>query len=219
MKRRLQYMFGFGVALGLLTVTPLVFAHTEDTVSATASDQSTEAKADDAATIKSRVEKLKTDLKIKLTTVEEARFKERCKAAQGTVGALITRFGTGVIKRTKAYENLSHRLEDLIPKLKAANINTTELEQQKTELDAKIATYNTDLAAYKQALNDLKAFDCVTDPTGFKAALEAARTAHAALMTDATAIRSYVVDTIKPTLSEIRTQLQDKKSNGQEGTQ
>ena len=53
--------------------------------------------------------------------------------------------------------------------LKAKGVDTTTLESQITELKAKITTYSTDLAAYKQSLTDLKAVDCKTDPDAFQA--------------------------------------------------
>ena len=53
--------------------------------------------------------------------------------------------------------------------------------------------------------------DCVTDPTGFKASLETARTARQKVATDATDIRTYVTGTIKPTLAKLRQQLETSK--------
>jgi hypothetical protein len=51
----------------------------------------------------------------------------------------------------------------------------------------------------------MNAVDCVADPVGFKAALEAARTSQATVLKDIKAIRAYVNDTIKPTLQAIIT--------------
>jgi hypothetical protein len=63
------------------------------------------------------------------------------------------------------------------------------------------------LATYTQTISDLGSMDCVTDPLGFKATLESARTQRDLVAKDAAAIRSYLTDTIKPTLQEIRTSL------------
>ena len=50
----------------------------------------------------------------------------------------------------------------------------------------------------------MNAIDCLTDPTAFKAALEAARTSQATVLKDIKAIRAYINDTIKPTLTDIK---------------
>ncbi|MGH7249826.1 MAG: hypothetical protein ACREGC_02530, partial [Minisyncoccia bacterium] len=134
-------------------------------------------------------------------------------AAQTKIGVLQTRFGNSVVTRTKAYDNLESRLDKLTTNLKAKSVDTTTLEQQITELKSKITTYNTDLTAYKQSLSDLKAVDCKTDPDGFQAALQAARSAHDTLVNDALAVRTYLVDTIRPTLESIAKSLESTSTN------
>jgi len=219
MKQRLRYLLVIGLSVSALTVTPLVLAVDGTTEHDTTTTQPSTTEGHKTTTMKERVEKLKADLKIKLTTVEQDRLKQRCKAAQAVVATLNTRFGKSVTTRSNAYDNLVRHLTDIIAKLKAKNVDTTKLEQEKTTLEAKISTYKADLAKYKEALSDLKDVDCVADPTAFKAALESARTAHQALVADTAAIKSYVVDTIKVTLHDIRAQLAAKESSnaGNEG--
>jgi len=219
MKQHMRYIAAIGLVTSLLVATPLVMADTHITTPSEPGHNATmptETKQD-TTTMKERLEKLKTDLKLKLTTAEQTRLKDRCKAAQAVVATLNTRFGKSVTTRTNAYSKLTRHLNDIIAKLKAKGVDTTKLEQQKTMLEEKINTYKADLDKYKQAISDLRDVDCVSDPTAFKAALEAARTAHATLITDTTTIRSYVVDTIKPTLHDIRTQLEANKSSNTQG--
>lgn len=227
MKKRLRYIISGGVIASFLLVSPLAAlaesntsSNAPDDGSDSASSSSTMTKTDDsmdsvktdAGSIKDRLEKIKTSLKIKLTTVEQARLKTRCKASQAVIATLNDRFGNSVVNRTKAYDELISRLNNIVVKLQAANIATTELEAEIAALQTKVATYKTDLVSYRQALSDLKLVDCATDPTAFKAALEAARAAHMTLVGDTTAIKTYVVSTIKPTLQTIRQQLETQKS-------
>ena len=53
--------------------------------------------------------------------------------------------------------------------------------------------------------------DCASDPTSFKASLEKARSLREQVTKDAQEIKSYVNDTIKPTLKEIRAALEAKE--------
>lgn len=215
MKQRLSYVLVVGVIISLFVATP-IFAVQDTSTDDTHS--TTEEKSEVKTTLEERLTKLKTDLQISLTAAQQARLKSRCKAAQVITGKHKTNFEERVKTRTNAYNELVHHLDEIIPRLKAANIDTTTLEQDKASLETKIKSYNTNLAEYKQALADLNEVDCVTDPTGFKAALESARASHQMLISDAKAIRKYVVETIKVTLQDIRTQLKAKaESNTLDG--
>lgn len=218
MKQRIRNIIGAGLFAMVFSAVPLAVAVSNTTDSTTDTTTTTTTTADDdkvdtdPVKVKSRLEGLKTSLKIKLTTAEQANLKAKCKAAQTIAAKLNDRFGTSVTTRTKAYDNLSKHLTDIIAKLKDKGVDVTKLQQESTELQAKIATYKTDLASYKQALSDVKTIDCVADPAAFKAALQTARTAHDKLVNDAIAVRTYVKDTIKPTLEEIRKTLEAQES-------
>jgi chromosome segregation ATPase len=120
--------------------------------------------------------------------------------------------------RTKDYEALSSNLNTMLEKLNAKNIDTTELKAELTAVQTKITTFSTDLTAYKQALSDAKNADCTTDPAAFKAALQTARTARDKVVKDAADIKAYVINTIKPTLQKIRTQLSSGQTNSNQGS-
>lgn len=158
------------------------------------------------------------ELKIKLSAAEQAKLKASCVAAQAKVKTLGVNVDTGVINRGKAYDELLSHLDKIITKLKAAKVDTVELEKERTELKAKIDTFKTDLAKYKIALDDTKSLGCVADPSSFKTALETARSARTLVATDAAAVRAYVNDTIKPTLKTIRTTVENKKTTDESST-
>lgn len=214
MKNRLRYIFGAALVVAVIGTAPAAMAHDgedhSNDNSSSASTRTVAEKKETAAEFKGRLDKLKTKYKVNLQAAEKQSLKTKCKPAQSLVAKLNTKFGNSVTTRTKAYEKLEQRLDKLVEKLKVKEVNTATLEQQITELKAKITTYKTDLDAYKQSLTDLKDVDCAADPDAFQAALEASRAAHQKLTDDVKAIRTYLVDTIKPTLQTIKQQLEDE---------
>jgi len=229
MKRRLSYIFSTLVIAGAMILPTAALAQaTEGSSGSTAPSQPSTGTTSDSSgdtthietenhTMEDRINKFKTNFKINLTADEMSRIKLKCVGAQTIVGDLHTKFGDKITPRTKAYTELQTRLNNLVTKLKAKSVDTTTLEAEITTLNTKIATFNTDLTAYKQALSDLKDVNCKTDPTGFQAALQAARSAHNTLVSDALAIRTYLVNTIKPTLQDIKKQLDAKASSTTSG--
>ncbi len=232
--KKTQLFIGLLLAVPTLLVSPLAVAATSTSDSTSGSsgstatntttttkDESTEdpekaieklveaekAKQPQTERLKARIARLN----IKLTAAEASKLKTKCVAAQGIVKTQEIKVNSGITARSKAYDELLSHLDKLIAKLKAANVSTTELETERTALKAKIDTFKKDLTTYKVALSDVQALGCLADPTGFKAALEDARTARKTVADDATAIRSYVNDTIKVTLKAIRADL-DKKA-------
>ena len=210
----------FVVPVVALTSNALVSARQGDsgseavsntTAVVTSPDNETETeivKPDDVDLLR-RLTDRKTSLKTKLTTAEQTRVKSKCVPSQtGSLKLLSGRIKGIETSRKETHKNLLSRLDKLIEKLKVKNVDTTELEAEIVVLKTKIATFDADLVLYKQAITDLKSMDCVADPVSFKASLETARTLKQTVATDSESIKSYVNDTIKPTLKIIRTALE-----------
>jgi septation ring formation regulator EzrA len=219
MKRGLRAAIGVGVATPLI-VCGIAFAEdnpkvtSDDTTKTTAvasdnkgSALTTEQRQDLQKRLQERVAKQKT----KLQAAEQARIKERCSPAQGKISALSGRVKGIETSRIEVYNGVIARLGTLQTKLTNQGANTAGLQAEITELKAKVATYTTDIAAYKQTVADLATMDCSADPAAFKASLEAARASLVVVRQDAVNIRKYVQDTIKPTLQEIRSKLTSTK--------
>lgn len=217
MKLRTNIFLSLFMATSLIAVgvTPLVSAETgsnnTSNTSNTGSDSTTENHNKEKSEQLERLEKHKTEFRIKLSDTEHARIKGRCKQAQGGgIKSLDGRTHGIETSRSKVHANLLNRLNKLVEKLKAKGVDTAELESEIAVLKTKIETFKTDLAVYKQDMADLKEMDCAADPDAFKAALEAARKSRLKVHQDVKDIRSYVKETIKPTLQEIRAQLEEK---------
>ena len=155
-----------------------------------------------------RIKTLKEQQKVKLSVTEKKKIQDKCQAAQGKVSSVSGRVKGVETSRTKVHANLLARMETLVEKLKTKNLDTIQLETSITELKAKITTFETDLTTYKQSISDLRALDCKTDPEGFKAALQTARTNLETVRSDAKAVHSYLNETIKPLLKTIRAQVE-----------
>lgn len=167
-------------------------------------------------TLQQRLDKYKADVKARLSNNEKTRVQIRCKAAQGKVSQLKGRITGLKQKRESAYGNLLDHLTELKDKLKAQGIDTTLYEQQVVVLQTKVDTYQTDIAKYEEAVNDLAAMDCAADPDAFKASLETARKLRLQVVQDGLAIREYLANTIKPMLQTLRAQL-EQTNTGEEG--
>ncbi len=237
MKKRVQYLVGMLFSCSLLTFAPVAVVHavaTENSSSGTSTSSSGSTAQSDTTSTKNKsfsddVKELTTTegkkklladrlkervdtLKIKLTAAEQANLKAKCAAAQTKVKTLDGVVDKGLVNRGKAYEELLSHVDKIITKLEDGDVDVTELKKQQTELTAKVELFKADLAKYKVALADLKEVGCVADPAAFKAALETARTARETVATDAKAIRTYVTDTIKPTLKTLRASVEKKTS-------
>ncbi len=217
MKIRLPLAITTGVIVPLLSAAPLAalqdassYYSNSGQAQATAEQvQTTEATTD----LQTRLNKRKEALKTKLTTVEQKRISARCQNAQTTVKALQTKVSSIETTRVTAYTTLLQKLNSLKTMFASRGADTTALTTQIGELQTKVDTFKTDMATYKQAVADVAAVDCVNDPTGFKASLEAARSSMATLRQDSAAIRSYLSETVKATITTLRGS-ETKESNG-----
>ncbi len=172
--------------------------------------------ADKADAIKKRDARLsanKLKFTVKLAASEETRLKGVCKAAQEKTVALEARAAKSDTERSKVYTAITDELTNLIPRLKAASVDTTEVEKSQSELTALIKTYTTDYAMYKVSLKDLSELDCVADPVAFKSTLETARADRVFIAKDTAAIRAYVSGALKTALKNAAAQLDTSNSN------
>jgi hypothetical protein len=188
-------------------------AATNTTVAA--ANQTTTLSADDKAKLLQRLTERKAELKTRLTTAQKTKLQTKCKAAQGLLSPVREKIKGYETARSNVYGGVLSKLTDLSTKLKAQDVSTTQLDAAVTTLQGKITTFNTDLTSYKQAVSDMTDMDCASDPDAFEASLVAARTALQKVNQDATDIRNYVKDNLKPILATLKTDLQNKKTGNQ----
>lgn len=204
-----KMVMGMATALALVIIAvPAMTTAQTDSASDTASDQATDRQA--------RIDAFKERVTTRLTAAQERRIANACKAAQGKVTSLQNNLTTAVEKRRSAYANVSDKLEEIVRKLQAASVDTTELEAAITEMNRQAAAVVSAIESYSATLADLAGMDCEADPQGFQAALTVAREQRTALVGQVQGLRDYINGTIKPNLQAIREQLTNDSANGSE---
>lgn len=232
MKTRISKLLSLGLIAPFL-LTGAVFAEgtnsgsgsttSQNTTTSSSNKTETETETEthngaDDKNLANRLQERKSKLKTTVTSTEKLRIQSRCKNSQGKLSSLDGRIKGIQTSREAAYSKITTKLTDLQTKLKAKGVDTAQLDTQIAELNKKIDQYKTDLATYKQAVTDLSAMDCSADPTAFKASLETARAALLTVRQDAVAIKSYVTQTIRPTLQQIKAQLEKDDSTDSTST-
>ncbi|MDB5186458.1 MAG: hypothetical protein JWL85_981 [Candidatus Saccharibacteria bacterium] len=180
-------------------------------------DQQRKLTPSDLKSLDDRLQKRKGEFKIKVLAAEQTRIKQRCVGSQGNLRSLDGRIAGVETSRNKVYPGLVDRLTGVSTKLKDRGLDTAALDSEIAVLKTKIDVYKADLSAYKQAVSDVAAMDCATDPVAFKATLQTARTLQAKLKTSDKDVKAYVHNTIKPTLKVLRDQLEAKEKQQTEG--
>ena len=223
--KKIQLYIGTGLMLPVFIFSPVVVSAMASSTNQTAQTtptppNSTQTTKEKPQTPADRLESYKKAYAAKLTAAEEARLKARCKNAQTKGKSLTETITKSNTARTMNYTKITTSLDKIIVKLKDANIDTTKLQEQRTQLQKLIDTYNTDFKTYQTTLTDVTETNCIVDPTGFKASLEAARAARAVVAKDAAAIKTYIKDTVKVTLTAAKVELaKDDTKKTEEGGQ
>ena len=207
-KSRVKKFLAIAILLPLGIIVPFfsVESHYGSSINAQTQDES----------LKQRVANYKKQLKREIKQNEQDKFKLRCEVAKAKVTNLSTRVNTIQKNRTKAYENISVKLDKIYKRLNTQAFETSKLKANLDELNAKITTFNSQMKTYKTAVDDMKVIDCKDDPASFIAALEVARKSHEQLVTQVDDIRDYITNTVKPTLQQIKEQINDGKTVGGE---
>lgn len=226
MKKRITY-FAMSLSLLIAYIAVPITAHSvsaetttttvkqEDSIRTTEStthDSATEVEsAEDKAARPARITEYKKQLKETLTTAAKTRIEGRCVAAQALLKVKKSNNYSVHTARTDAYDKILSKLQELSATASAKGVDVTLLQTNITELQAKIAAFKTANTPYQLALTDLLAIDCKTDPIAFKAALEAARTKQTDVYNASQAIRTYLKETVKPTLITIKKALESEE--------
>jgi len=194
-----------------ITLPSVVGAVTDTTQSSTGTNQATDSQKntvdDKVAARKKRIEEYRANLANKLSKNEEERLAKRCEAAQAKVSSLSTRVEEAIAKRTARYNEISTKLATLLEKLTAAGVDTVSIETAIAEYNTQVTAVDTAVNSYLDTLSDLVSMDCVNDPSGFKAALEAARTNVGAIIAESNKVKNSAVPAIKDALQVIRKSL------------
>lgn len=173
------------ISAALLVLASPVAAIAQTSTSNTSADQSTS-----TTTLAQRIAARQAALKTTPSAAVQLRIKTKCKAAQVLINTSKTNTQANIDKRSDLYAAIIQSLQNLITRLKSQNIDTVELGNVETQLQAAAAQYKADNTTYSQSLTDIATIDCVTDPVGFKVTLDSLRAERATLAKDAAAVRA-----------------------------
>lgn len=151
-----------------------------------------------------RVEEYKKTFKQAVTDTAKLRVEGRCVASQVMLKGKITSNTEVMTNRTKHYNDITSNLHTLSVALGQKGVSTATLDADLLVLQSKITSFSVLNSTYGQALSDVSLYDCKTDPIGFKAALDAARSSQEALFKSSQDIRVYLTGTIKPLLATLK---------------
>lgn len=217
MKKKLLYIsfvcslvFSFSPAVLAVSGDGGMSGRRSDEVATTSTTQETE--TEDSAGRSTRVDTYKKELKETLTNAVKLRIAERCVASQGIVKVKSTNNSAITKTRNDAYEKVVANLKAVAAAAQKKNINVNTLNANVQALETKVLAFQAANTTFQQALGDLAAVDCKTDPTAFKAALETVRKDQLAVFNAAKDIRTYLKDTVKPTLQAIKAQLESQNN-------
>lgn len=170
--------------------------------------------AQPATALEERKEHYRAQLGTELSRAEQERIRLRCSVAQTSIKNLQGRIGDVQTKRLNAYDSILSSLNGLLSRLDAQAFESSDLQTDVDELSSKVSAFRQTLSSYKQAVDDMVIIDCAQDPTTFQAALQSARQNHQNIMIETGEIRTYINNTIKPTLQAIRIQLAEGRTTG-----
>ena len=199
------------IFLSAVVMLPLLFCAT-----AVAQENRNETSENGISELEHRLQERKEATKTRIDAAERLVIQARCKASQAHLRRLNSRIVGIRVSRKAVYDNVTKRLADLGTKLRAKGIDTAEYDKQVGELQIKIDSFYAALEQYEEAVNDLAAMDCAADPEGYRATLESAKILRTDVIQTAQAVHSYLHDTIKPTLQNIRQQVGGEAQNMRE---
>jgi hypothetical protein len=207
MKKMKKIITGLAVFIFVAVAVPSAVSAQQNNPVTNSNNTTTQSSEDKDTERQLRIEEAKKN-EVRITATEERRIAGLCKASQTVVARVQTKMQKTAETRTTRYEAVSKKLDTLVAKLKAASIDTTELEAAIAVMDEKIATHlSTLLINHQTALADLAEMDCASDPSGFKALLSEVRSQRAALVDQANELKSLVTVEVKTILNKIKIQL------------
>lgn len=168
----------------------------------TATESSTEQKP-----FVKRIQDRKDKRTERLSAVKARQLESRCKAAQGRLSSVKSKQGSVLATRQKLHNNMTERLDKLVVGLSARSLDVTKLKAEVETFKTLTASFELSYTEYQTAVDDLVTMDCASDPEGFQASLEDARTKLGQAREHAAALKIHLKDVIKPELQALRIQI------------
>lgn len=200
-------MKGMKLVLGIVLALPLTIGGVAFAQESTGSSQPTTSPVSSQSR-ENRIKARKDTSKRRLTQFEQGVVRSKCQAVHASVKATQSRVDSLEANRRQVYSRLVERLQKFSVKLKLAGVDATTYDQQVATLKTKADAFSTELVTLRQAIDDLGAMDCTADPEGFAVTLLEAKALRTSVIDKGKDFRAYLRDVLRPTFTNIRTELQ-----------
>jgi hypothetical protein len=151
-----------------------------------------------------RVQERKARLRENLTGVQQARIERLCQNAQKKIvkaQEVAVKFNA---RHDKRIQKLLDRLSEFSKRQKNKGADTVVLDTVLTDILSKEEAVKTAYGDYINALSDSSGIDCLSDPVGFKASLDDARSQFQALRIARQTLRKNLKDDLLKALEDFR---------------
>lgn len=166
------------------------------------------------STLEQRISQRKAERTIKLEKKDETRLIAQCDKTQTKLRDVQQQAAGAATNRAKTYQQIDAQLWIIIGRLKLAEKDTFKLEKARGQLSEKAAIFQAIGDNYRQSLDDSVVINCQADPAGFKALLETTKIYYGQWRDQATNIKTFLINDIKPALSEHAKSLQPSFNTG-----
>lgn len=160
------------------------------------------ADAKPGSSLSQRIAQRKNERQIKLDQNNILRIQGQCTFTQSKVRTLSESYTETIDNRDKVYRSIDAKLWIIIGSLKLIGKDTFSLEQQRLVYAKNINKFDNLASQFKQTIDDVTAMNCKADPNGFMALIETARLYNDQIRQSFQEIKSYVIDEIKPTITQ-----------------
>lgn len=130
-----------------------------------------------------------------LTPEQVARIQSNCTSIKGTLNQLHASDALLRVNRGQIYESLGTKLmSSFNARLSNNSLDNKGLVAVTNSYQAALSTFRTNYQDYEQQLSTAIRIDCTKDASGFRDALESARTKRATVRTDIVRLNQYIDD-------------------------
>lgn len=154
-----------------------------------------------------RISKLKETYKTTLSDRERELVVSRCIPAQKALGKIAERLSKTQVEREKTYASVIAALTNLKHRFDDAQIDASNLDLLIVTYQQKNTNFKLSLAEYDVALDDAVMIDCVSDPVGFRAALEGVRDGRKGIVSISAGIVEITKSTLPTTFDSLKLRL------------
>jgi chromosome segregation ATPase len=142
-----------------------------------------------------------------VTPADDARLERiaaRCVASQEKLSAHIDRVKASKASHVTVFEKLSLRIENLLPRLTAASVETAELETAYKEFTALVEQLKNDVSAHETLLSSAATMPCAEKPSEYIESLKQLRASHALIAKQYAETKTNARTVLLPALATLK---------------